>query len=232
MFMKKLVLLTAVLAILTSCGSGDRGELVGVKGKKWHPEKPYGMELIPGGAFIMGKSDDDLAGVKNAPTKTVTVRSFYMDATEITNSEYRQFVEWVRDSIIRTKLAIMADEEGKTPTDDADGIGQFAFKDADTTNMTVYEKYMIDNYSGLGETGYEGRKLNKDVELRFDTAEYPDVYYTEVMDTMYIPLEESYNGQRTWDVKKFKFQYQTMDIKTAAKYRELKRSDVILSEEV
>jgi gliding motility-associated lipoprotein GldK len=232
MFMKKLVLLTAVLAMLTSCGSGDRGELVGVKGKKWHPEKPYGMELIPGGAFIMGKSDDDLAGVKNAPTKTVTVRSFYMDATEITNSEYRQFVEWVRDSIIRTKLAIMADEEGKTPTEDPDGVGQYAFKDADTTNMTVYEKYMLDNYSGLGETGYEGRKLNKDVELRFDTAEYPDVYYTEVMDTMYIPLEESYNGQRTWDVKKFKFQYQTMDIKTAAKYRELKRSDVILSEEV
>jgi sulfatase modifying factor 1 len=232
MFMKKLLLLTAVLAILTSCGSGDRGELVGVKGKKWHPEKPYGMELIPGGAFIMGKSDDDLAGVKNAPTKTVTVRSFYMDATEITNSEYRQFVEWVRDSIIRTKLAILADEEGKTPTDDPDGIGQFAFKDADTTNMTVYEKYMLDNYAGLGDTGYEGRKLNKDIDLIFDTAEYPDELYTEIMDTMYLPLEESYNGQRTWDVKKFKFQYQTMDIKSAAKYRELRRSDVILREEV
>jgi len=232
MFMKKLVLLTAVLAIITSCGSGDRGELVGVKGKKWHPEKPYGMELVPGGAFIMGKSDDDLAGVKNAPTKTVTVRSFYMDATEITNSEYRQFVEWVRDSIIRTKLAILADEEGKTLADDPGGIGQFAFKDADTTNMTVYEKYMLDNYAGLGDTGYEGRKLNKDVDLLFDTAEYPDEYYTEVMDTMYLPMEESYNGQRTWDVKKFKFQYQTMDIKSAAKYRELSRSDVILREEV
>ena len=230
--MKKLVLLTAVLAIITSCGSGDRGELVGVKGKKWHPEKPYGMELVPGGSYIMGKSDDDLAGVKNAPTKTVTVRSFYMDATEITNSEYRQFVEWVRDSIIRTKLAILADEEGKTPTEDPDGIGQYAFKDADTTNMTVYEKYMLDNYAGLGDTGYEGRKLNRDVELRFDTAEYPDVYYTEVMDTMYLPMEESYNGERTWDVEKFKFQYQTMDIQTAAKYRELKRSDVILREEV
>ena len=38
-----------------------------------------------------------------------------MDETEITNSEYRQFVEWVRDSIIRTKLANMADENGKTP---------------------------------------------------------------------------------------------------------------------
>jgi gliding motility-associated lipoprotein GldK len=228
--MKKLVLTTVVLAFLTSCGSGDRGELVGVKGKKWHPEEPYGMELIPGGSFIMGKSDDDLAGVENAPTKTVTVRSYYMDATEITNAEYRQFVNWVRDSIIRTKLAILADEEGKVPGDG--GIGEFAFKDADTANMSVYEKYMLDNYSGLGDTGYEGRKLNKDVDLVFDTSDYPDELYTEVMDTMYLPMEESYNGQRTWDVSKFKFQYQQMDIQTAAKYRELKRSDVIMTEEV
>ncbi|WP_412983888.1 gliding motility lipoprotein GldK [Pontimicrobium sp. IMCC45349] len=230
--MKKLVLLTAVLAMLTSCGSGDRGELVGVKGKKWHPEKPYGMTLVPGGAFIMGKSDDDLAGVKDAPTKTVTVRSFYMDETEITNSEYRQFVNWVRDSIIRTKLAILADETGKNPTDDPDGIGQFAFKGADTTDMSVYEKYMLDNYSGLGDTGYEGYKLNHDVDLIFDTEEYPDAEYAEVMDTMYLPLEESYNGQRTWDVSKFEFEYTYMDIKTAAKYKELRRSDVIIKEKV
>ena len=110
MNIKKFALLTAVLALLVSCGSGDRGELVGVKGKKWHPEKPYGMALVPGGAFIMGKSDDDLAGVQDAPTRTVTVRAFYMDETEITNSEYREFVYWVRDSILRTKLAILADE--------------------------------------------------------------------------------------------------------------------------
>ena len=230
MYMKKLVLLTAVLALLTSCGRGDRGELVGVKGKKWHPEKPYGMTLVPGGAFIMGKSDDDLAGVNDAPTKTVTVRAFYMDETEITNSEYRQFVNWVRDSTIRTKLAILADEVGAVPGDG--GIGEFAFKDADTANMTVYEKYMLDNYSGLGPTGYEGRKLNQDVDLIFDTADYPDEYYAEVMDTMYLPLEESYNGQRTWDVTKFKFEYTHMDIQTAAKYKELKRSDVIMKEEV
>ena len=43
----------------------------------------------------MGKVDDDLANIQDAPTKTVTVRSFYMDETEITN-EYRQFVEWVK----------------------------------------------------------------------------------------------------------------------------------------
>nr|WP_321222204.1 gliding motility lipoprotein GldK [uncultured Psychroserpens sp.] len=230
MNIKKFALLTTVLALMVSCNSGDRGQLVGVKGKKWHPEKPYGMTLIPGGAFIMGKSDDDLAGVQDAPTRTVTVRAFYMDETEITNSEYRQFVEWVRDSTLRTKLAILADEIGETPGNG--GIGEFAFQGADPEEMTVYEKYMDNNYSGLGPTGYEGKKLNKDVDLIFDTADYPDEYYAEVMDTMYLPIEESYNGQRTWDVSKFKFQYKYMDIQKAAKNRDLKRSDVIITEEV
>lgn len=229
--MKKFLLLTAVMTILASCGSKDRGELVGVQGKKWHPEKPYGMELIPGGAFIMGKADDDLAGVHDAPAKTVTVRAFYMDATEITNSEYRQFVHWVRDSIVRMKLAVLADEVGLTQEDEG-SIGEFAFKDADTTDMTVYEKYMFENYTGLGPTGYEGRKINKDIDLIFDTSEYIDEYYAEVMDTMYLPIEDSYNGQRTWDVKKFKFQYNYMDIKEAARNRGVDRKDVIKKEEI
>ena len=230
MNMKKFALLTAVLALLASCNSGDRGELVGVKGKKWHPEKPYGMTLVPGGSFIMGKSDDDLAGIHDAPTKTATVRAFYMDETEITNSEYRKFVYWVRDSIIRTKLAILADEIGETPGNG--GIGEFAFRDADPDNMTVYEKYMYDNYSGLGPTGFEGRPLNKKAKLIFDTSKYPDEYYAEVMDTMYLSMEESYNGQRTWDVTKFKFKYTYMDIQKAAKNRNLKRKDVLVTEEV
>ncbi len=230
MDMKKFILLTTLLTLFASCGSKDRGELVGVKGKNWHPEKPYGMELVPGGAFTMGKADDDLAGVHNAPAKTVTVRAFYMDETEITNSEYRQFVNWVRDSIIRTKLAILADEVGLTPEDG--GIGEFAFKDADTANMTAYEKYMHDNYFGLGEDPYEGYKLNHDVDLIFDTAEYPDEYYSEVMDTMYLPIEESYNGQRTWDVKKFKFQYTYMDIQKVAKNKSLRRKDAIIKEAI
>jgi len=228
--MRKIILLTVVLAVLIGCGSGDKGELIGVRGKKWHPEKPYGMALVPGGSFIMGKADDDLANIQDAPAKTVTVRAFYMDETEITNSEYRQFVGWVRDSIIRTKLAILADEVGRTQEDG--GIGEYAFTDVDTASMTVYEKYMLDNYSGLGPTGYEGRKLNKRVELIYDEAEYPDEFYAEVMDTMHIPLEESYNGQRTWDVNKFKFQFSYLDIQKAAKDRNLKRSDVVMQEEV
>ena len=214
--MKKLLLSSiAFVFLLTSCGSKTKGELTGVQGKKWYPEKPYGMELIPRGSFIMGKSEEDQAKLLNAPTKTVTVRSFYMDDTEITNSEYRQFVEWVKDSIVRTKLAILADELGIGPEEG--GIGDYAFKDADTTRSSVYDKYMLDNYSGMGETGYEGRALSKDEELVWNTSDYPDEYYTEIMDSIYLSEEESYNGQRTIDVKKLKFKYNWMDIEAAAR---------------
>ena len=223
--MKKIVLITLVLAFITSCGSKDKGELVGVKGKKWHPEKPYGMSLIPGGAFVMGKSDDDLTGIQDAPTKTVSVRSFYMDETEITNSEYRQFVFWVRDSILRFNLAEMADLEGLTSEDD-EGIGEFAYLSSEEEDMTPYEKYMLDTY------GDEQRKINNDVDLIFETEDYPDELYSEVMDNMYLPLEESYNGQRTWDVSQFEFEYSYMDIQRAANDRSLSRSDVIRREAV
>lgn len=176
----------------------------------------------------MGKADEDQAKVLNAPTRTVTVRSFYMDDTEITNSEYRQFVEWVKDSITRTKLAILADELGLGPEDE--GIGEYAFKSADTSRLTVYDKYLIDNYSGFD---YEGLPLNKDIDLVWDTSDYPDEYYAEIMiDSIYLPEEESYNGQRTIDVRKLKYKYNWMDIEAAARAKTGKRSDFIREEQL
>jgi formylglycine-generating enzyme len=43
--------------------------------------------------------------------KTVTVQAFYMDETEITNNEYRQFVFYVRDSLARELLGTVAPED-------------------------------------------------------------------------------------------------------------------------
>jgi gliding motility-associated lipoprotein GldK len=222
--MKKLLMLLAVVAFLASCGKGDRGQLVGVKGKKWHPEKPYGMTLVPGGAFIMGKADDDIAATLNAPAKTVTVTSFYMDETEITNAEYRKFTHWVRDSTLRMRLAIMADDNGLAPGDG--GTGDFAFKDA-AGDPSVWQQYVLDNYVGLGETGYEGRYLNWDEELIWDTEDIPDEYYAEAYDSMYIPYEEAYNGVRTIDVEKLIYRYSVQDIEKAARNPNLKRKDFI-----
>ncbi|WP_296148136.1 gliding motility lipoprotein GldK [uncultured Flavobacterium sp.] len=215
--MKKFIAFAALVSVLSSCGSSDKGELVGVKGKKWHPEKPYGMTLVPGGAFIMGKSDDDLANVQDAPTKTVTVRSFYMDETEITNSEYKQFVNWVKDSTIRMRLAILAEDVGQAKG--TGGIGEFAFDDTDPATMSPYDKYMYENYYSLGtdDDPYAGRKLNKKVKLITDPQKYPDEYYVEVMDSMYLPAAESYNGLRTIDVSKLKFRYSEANLNEAVK---------------
>ena len=228
--MKKLIAFTAIILTLYSCNTSDRGELIGTQGKQWHPEKPFGMTLVPGGSFIMGKSDDDFVAVNDAPTKTVTVRSFYMDETEITNAEYRQFVYWVRDSTVRLKLAILADEVGATPGDE--GIGEFAFVDQENEEMSPYDQYMYDNYFGMGDDFYAGRVINNNLDIQWDTANYPDEYYAEVMDTMYIPSEEAYNGQRTIDVTKLNFQYTYMDMQAAARDDSKRRKEFIIKEDV
>lgn len=53
----------------------------------------------------MGLERQDSLWGKQTPVKEISVDGFWMDDTEITNSEYRQFVYWVRDSILRTRLA-------------------------------------------------------------------------------------------------------------------------------
>ena len=52
------------------------------------------------------------------------------------------------------------------------------------------------------------------------------------MDSMYLPLEASYNGLRTIDVDKLKFRYSWMDIQAAAKAKFGKRKDFIRTEQV
>ena len=107
--MKKATLYVLLITIIYGCGSNDRGELVGVKSKKWFSERPFGMVSIPSGSFTMGRQDEDITGTMSAPARTVSLSPFYMDETEISNSEYKQFVNWVRDSIVRVKMADMAD---------------------------------------------------------------------------------------------------------------------------
>lgn len=97
-------LITAVIILiavfLTSCKNSGNGELIGVDSKQsYTPSDPYGMAYIPMGSFTRGVGDQDLAGSNFYQPKTITVSAFYIDETEITNSEYRQFVNWVRDSI-------------------------------------------------------------------------------------------------------------------------------------
>ncbi len=51
-----------------------------------------GMVLIPGGTFEMG-GDNDQASEDELPKHKITVAPFYMDATEVTNAQFQQFVD-------------------------------------------------------------------------------------------------------------------------------------------
>jgi gliding motility-associated lipoprotein GldK len=213
--MKRYLVLLTLSLFIASCGSKNRGELIGVKQKKWFGEKPFGMTLIEGGAYIMGKSYEDIAQLQNAPARTVTVPSFYMDETEITNSEYRQFVYWVKDSIALSMLARKADEL-ELGEDNKDGIGEFAFQDADTSKLSEFQKYMRSNYYDLDEDLYAGRALNWDADLTWETEDYTDQNYAEVMDSLYLPPEQWYNGEIKLDVAKLVYSYTWFDAESAA----------------
>jgi len=111
MNMKKILLLSSIVALLSACGGSGNGELIGVQMRPiWNPTDPYGMVFIPQGSFIMGPSDQDVPFANVSQSKRVTVGAFYMDETEITNNEYRQFTNWVRDSIAHTILGENGEE--------------------------------------------------------------------------------------------------------------------------
>lgn len=104
--MKRFLLIITVIAIFSGCKNAGNGELTGIqKRPKFHERVPYGMSYIPIGSFTMGASDQDVPYSQVHHPKTISVSSFFMDQSEITNNEYRQFVYWVRDSLAHTILA-------------------------------------------------------------------------------------------------------------------------------
>ena len=105
--MKRIIPVSLVLFIfvLYGCSSSTSGELTGVQGRmKYFEPDPYGMGFVPMGSFTVGPSDQDVAWSQNTLSKNITVDNFWMDETEITNNEYRQFVVWVKDSTFRRTL--------------------------------------------------------------------------------------------------------------------------------
>ncbi len=111
--MKKLLIIgLAIITVLSGCNSGSNGELVGVLGRRqFEQPDPYGMVYIGPGSYNMGASNQDVPWSHTTRSKTVSVQAFYMDNTEITNNEYRQFVYYVRDSIAHRILGEEVDEE-------------------------------------------------------------------------------------------------------------------------
>ena len=171
--MKKILLILAAPVLMTACYMGPQGELVGVpKREYWDQANPYGMNYIHFGSYTMGPSDQDVPFALNTRSKTVTIPPFYMDIHEITNNEYRQFVYYVRDSLM---LSALTDEfeEYTRPTEEISGIGRLRqreftlnwdepikWDDEDIQEILYDEFYLKDRETYYDRLEIDSRKLN------------------------------------------------------------------------
>lgn len=111
--MNKFLVFLAFSGLLFSCNP-PVGELAGSANSAkmgFSDAKPLGMQLIRKGTFMMGAhSSSKMLSGRETP-KQVTVESFFIDEAEITNYQYRQFVNWVRDSIAYRELIAIGRNE-------------------------------------------------------------------------------------------------------------------------
>jgi sulfatase modifying factor 1 len=193
---------------LMSCSQNNhRGEVVGVYQRTFRAEVPTGMAYIPGGSFLMGPVDHDITFSQIGDNKQVTIAAFYMDEMELSNAKYRQFVNWVRDSIAITKYL----------NDDKYYIHPKG-KGAATTN-TNGKKYIDWDYvaknspwrSRKGQTGNASK-----------------------LETMYYQGDDKVFDRNELDVRLLKYNYAAMDLRDAADNtnKNKKRSDFILHDTI
>lgn len=202
--------------VAVSCSSGGaggsfgkpktRGEIIPrEKTQSFVAERPYGMVAIPGGSFVMGLADQDMTNTpEKAPLKTVTVSSFFMDESETTNAEYRFFVNYVRDSIARTLLAEAVGDNSP-----------YAYQSKKNATATPYQEF-LDGQGGR-DGNREGKKLDYSAPLYWNTNDYPNVEYAEIVESMYLPAEKRINNERVIDWSKIKYAYQWEDVESAVK---------------
>jgi sulfatase modifying factor 1 len=190
--MKKLLAFGILIGIFSSCGNIYTGELTGVPSrKKYFEPDPFGMEFVPQGSYNVGPSDQDVPFAQNHFTKTVTVDAFWMDQTEITNNEYRQFVFWVRDSLKRELIGEIMEDEFRV---------------------------IVDGYGADLEEDLYGRTYRINWESRLDDKrlmENEDV--RQAVDQLYYGPEERYFGRKKINTHKLNYRYFWIDLQQAAK---------------
>ena len=167
------------VVFLASCAAGSRnsfgGEVTGIGSLSWVEPNPYGMVLVSRGSIKAGPQEaDSIWGVK-PDARGVSVDAFWMDETEVTNAEYKQFVFWVRDSILRERLAdpayggnedfkIVEDREGNPIEPRLNWSKPIPWRNADEDEMRAIESlYRINPITGIKEL--DGEQLNYRYEV-------------------------------------------------------------------
>lgn len=98
--------LISASGILSSCSRAGKSSTTGWKynDPKWggyeknkfkEQETGPGLVFIEGGTFIMGGAEQDLTYDRNNFKRRVSISSFYMDETEVSNFHYLEYLHWL-----------------------------------------------------------------------------------------------------------------------------------------
>jgi len=68
-----------------------------------------GLVLIEGGTFVMGRVEQDVMYDWDNSPRRVTVSSFYMDECEISNLDYREYLNWLERVFVPADLKVVYD---------------------------------------------------------------------------------------------------------------------------
>ena len=201
--MKKLLVIAAsAMAVITGCTQYP-GELVGVKDREeWFQPDPYGTLYIPMGSYHMGPSDEEITYAHTAKSRMVSVQAFYIDDSEISNNEYRQFVYWVRDSLARVLLA--QGTNGNTETDN--------FKIPLDEWLDMHPQYKGDQ-NIQPNTLHPNYYLNWETKIDWGNLE---AEYQLDLNPLFLEPKERFYERKEIDTRKLNFEYYRVDIRLAA----------------
>jgi formylglycine-generating enzyme required for sulfatase activity len=160
----------ALVVLAASCGkSGPGGQLVGSPtNMNYKAPVPLGMVYVPSGVLKMGASDEDIRGRNDALIRTTQMTGYYMDATEISNAEYRQFTNWVRDSIAHVQLGDFIDDPN-TGAQRVDFRKRINYNDQDVQDQLA-NLYIPAEQSGWGKREFDNSKL----VYHYETFDYDE----------------------------------------------------------
>ena len=202
-----MVFVVGITLLFSSCNSGS-GHLLGVQGRKvFFPEIPLGMIYIPSGSYTMGASDEDVPFLHQSRAHVVSIHSLYMDQTEITNNEYREFVEWVKDSIMLERVY-----ENTNPTGNNE-IDEELIGDMLNHPDIYYDETNLEWKEFDPAQPYENREL---FAFSWKVRGIKDEQIIPLISDMYLRPNERFYKRREIDTRKLKFRYYWINLRAAA----------------
>jgi hypothetical protein len=119
---------------------------------------------------------------------------YYIDDSEISNNEYRQFVYWVRDSIARKLLAFGSNGNAED------------FQITQDDFLAMWPVYKGDN-------NLQDPYINWDKKINWNSD---DDDYRADLQPMYLPEGERFYNRKEIDARKLNYEYYRIDIRLAA----------------